>query len=208
MDPKEEKLFSRICEALGDPNKYYLTKIDEYDSQLLIKLLEQPVDRIFPCLDLYRIFLLHPDMSNHFKKFEDGASRIYTMVGVLQNKQAADPAIMLALRCLVNMFKDQSAIYALRGKRELVVQAVSGHLTHQKANIRESAVTVLLNYSIQFLMKDDPEGKTQVLSGLSALVAQKATLDEQSKKRMEVCVTNLTYKNQEGKQLAQSLGLL
>lgn len=67
---------------------------------------------------------------------------------------------MLALRCLVNMFKDQSAIYALRGKRELVVQAVSGRLTHQKANIRESAVTVLLNYSIQFLMKDDPEGKT------------------------------------------------
>ena len=72
-------------------------------------------------LDLYRIFLLHPDMSHHFKKFEDGVSRIYTMVGIIQNKNAADPAIMLALRCLVNMFKDQSAIYALRGKREMVV---------------------------------------------------------------------------------------
>ena len=52
------------------------------------------------------------------------------MVGILQNKQATDPSIMLATRCLVNMFKDQSAIFALRGKRELVVQAVSGHLTH------------------------------------------------------------------------------
>lgn len=94
-------------------------------------------------------------MSNHFKKFEDGASRIYTMVAVLQNKQASDPAIMLALRCLVNMFKDQSAIFALRGKRELVIQAVSTHLTHKKANVRESAVTVILNYSVQFLMKED-----------------------------------------------------
>lgn len=86
MDEKEVKLFGRLCEALGDPNKYYLTKIDEYDSQLLVKLLEQPMDRIFPCLDLYRIWLLHPDMSHHFKKFEDGASRIYTMAGVLRSK--------------------------------------------------------------------------------------------------------------------------
>lgn len=29
-----------------------------------------------------------------------------------------------------------------------------------KATVRESAVTVILNYSIQFLMKDDAEGKT------------------------------------------------
>ena len=40
MDPKEEKLFLRICEVLSDPNKYYTTKIDEYDSQLLIKLID------------------------------------------------------------------------------------------------------------------------------------------------------------------------
>ena len=67
------------------------------------------------------------------------------------------------------MFKDQSAIFALRGKREMVIDAVSSHLTHQKANIRESAITVILNYSIQFLMKEDPEGTTQCLSALSAL---------------------------------------
>lgn len=130
------------------------------------------------------------------------------MIGVIQNKQASDPAKMLALRCLANMFRDQSAIFILNGKRELVVQTVCGMLTHAKANIRESAITVLLNFSIQFLMKDDPEGRTQILSGLSALSAQKATLDEQSKKRFEACVTNLIFKNSEGKDLASTLGLL
>lgn len=160
MEEKEVKVFERLCDALADPNKYYLTHVDDYGLALLVKLLEQPVDRVFPCLDLYRIFLLHPDMTTHFKKFEDGASRVYTMIGVLENKSAGDPAKMLALRCLVNMFKDQSAIFALRDKRQKVIEAISTHLMNPKATVRESAVTVILNYSIQFLMKDDAEGKT------------------------------------------------
>ena len=79
---------------------------------------------------------------------------------------------------------------------------------HPKANVRESAVTVILNYSVQFLMKDDKEGKVQCLSALSALAPNKGSLDEQSKKRMDVAVTNLTFKNAEGKELAQTLGLV
>ena len=84
---------------------------------LLLKLIELPVDKVFACLDLYRMFLLHPAMSTHYKKFELGASNIIKIVGVLDNKEAGDPAIMLALRCICNMFRDQSAIYILQEKR-------------------------------------------------------------------------------------------
>ena len=99
-------------------------------------------------MDLYRIFLCHPDMTTHFKKFEDGAARVYAMLAVLENNQSGDPAKMLALRCLANMFKDQSAIFILREKRQKVIECVSSQLMHPKANVRESAVTVILNYSI------------------------------------------------------------
>ena len=85
MDEKEVKVFAKLCEVLADPNKYYLTKVDDYAFALLVKLIEQPVDRVFPCLDLYRIFLCHPDMTTHFKKFEDGAARVYAMLAVLEN---------------------------------------------------------------------------------------------------------------------------
>lgn len=208
MDDKEVKVFARLCDCLADPSKYYLTKVDDYAFDLLGKLIDLPVERVFPCLDLYRIFLLHPDMTTHFKKFEDGASRVYSMLSVLHNKDAGDPAKMLACRCLVNMFKDQSAIYILREKRQKVIEALSPHLMNPKATIRESAITVILNFSIQFLMKDDPEGKIQCLSALSSLAPQKASLDEQSKKRIDVAVTNLTFKHQEGKELAAGLGLM
>jgi len=178
MEDKDVKVFDRLCASLADPTKYYLTRVDDYGAALLIRLVEQPVDRVFPCLDLYRIFLTHPDMTMHFKKFEEGLSRVYSMMTILENKQAGDPAKMLALRCLCNMFKDQSAIYALREKRQKVIESVSPHLLNPKATVRESAITVLLNYSVQFLMKDDQEGKIQCLSALSALAGQKDSLDE------------------------------
>jgi hypothetical protein len=47
----------------------------------------------------------------------------------------------------------------LRDKRQKVIEAVANHLDNPKQNIRESAITVILNYSIIFLLKSDPEGK-------------------------------------------------
>lgn len=40
MEVKEVKLFDRLCGVLSDPSKYYMTPIDDYDSKLLIKLLD------------------------------------------------------------------------------------------------------------------------------------------------------------------------
>jgi len=115
---------------------------------LLDKLLGLPVDKVFPVLDLYRIFLLHPDMSNHFKKFETGMVHINTLMGHLGNKNATDPVKMLSLRCVVNLFRDQAAIFVLRERREKVVEGLAAHLENPKATVREAAVTALLNYSI------------------------------------------------------------
>jgi hypothetical protein len=43
--------------------------------------------------------------------------------------------------------------------RERVMEAVAQHLSNAKANIREAAITVYLNFSIALLTKDDPEGR-------------------------------------------------
>ena len=77
MDQKELKIFDKLCLVLADKDKYFNTKIEYDHLDLMNKLLEVPVDKLFPCLDLYRIFLLHPDASNHYKKFEDGANHLY-----------------------------------------------------------------------------------------------------------------------------------
>lgn len=105
-----------------------------------------------------------------------------------------------------NMFRDPSASYVMRERRQQAIEAVAPHLSNPKATVREAAVTVLLNYSIAFLGKDDPEGKIQVLSAIGVLAGQQ--LDDQTKKRLDACVANLTYKYKDGRELAGALNLL
>jgi len=106
LEDKELKHFESLRDILSDKDKFYNTKINEYHSQILDKLIALPVDKVFPCLDLYRIFLLHPDSSSHFKKFEMGANRVYTLCVPLADKSAGDPSKMLSLRCLCNLFRE------------------------------------------------------------------------------------------------------
>ena len=61
IEEKEMKYFEGLCEVLGDKDKFFKTKINEYHLAMLDKLISLPIDKVFPGLDLYRIFLLHPD---------------------------------------------------------------------------------------------------------------------------------------------------
>lgn len=85
-------------------------------------------------------------------------------------------------------------------------------MTHSKANIREAAITVMLDYSIILLLKDDSEGKAKVealqILGQLAEMYNGGGMDEQSHKRLRAAVANLTYQHAEGKTIAKSLNLL
>ena len=155
MDAKELKVFDALCLTLENKDNYYKTKINDYMSELLDKLIQLPTDKVFPCLDLYRIFLCHPDATCHSKKYEEGSHHVSSICAHLREKSAGDPAKMLALRCLVNMFKEQPWIFVLKGNAERVIEAVSPHLSNPKTNVREAAITVFLNFSITFLQKND-----------------------------------------------------
>ena len=54
-----------------------------------------------------------------------------------------------------------------------MVEAVANHMANPKQNIRESAITVILNYSIIFLLKNDPEGRIQCLNAIGLIVNEK-----------------------------------
>jgi len=155
MNEKDLKVFEGLCTVLEDKAQYYMTKITDYQSILLDKLIGTetriPVEYCFPMLDLYRIFLCHPDVACHYKKYEEGCGHLMAICYPLMDSKAGDPAKMLALRCIVNMFREQTAIFILKEKSAKVIEVVAPHLANPKANIREAAITVLLNLSIAFL---------------------------------------------------------
>jgi hypothetical protein len=69
-------------------------------------LLEFPVAKVFPSIDLYRIYLLHPDSTVEFTKSDMGASQIANLLSFLGNKQAPAAVHMLTLRAMCNLFKN------------------------------------------------------------------------------------------------------
>jgi hypothetical protein len=81
------------------------------------------------------------------------------MLRFLTAKNAPTSVYMLTLRCLANYFKNQSSNAVAIYRRSQIFDAISPHLASSDKNTRNAAVTVLLNYSVDFFMKDDEEGK-------------------------------------------------
>ena len=50
-----------------------------------------------------------------------------------------------------------------------MIEIVSPHLSNPKTTVREGAVTVLLNFSIIILQKDDHKMRMQILTALGCL---------------------------------------
>ena len=72
---------------------------------------------------------------------------------MLEEPGAPDPAVMLALQVLANMFKWAAGEFVLRRKRERVLSVVANWLTAKNKNIRKAAATVCLNYSVVLLIE-------------------------------------------------------
>lgn len=63
---------------------------------------------------------------------------------------------------------------------------------------------MLLNYSILFLDKPDPEGKVQIVSAVSGGVIQKET-DAQNYLRLITALANISYQDNDTKEAALAM---
>jgi len=77
--------------------------------KVLDKLLHLPLDKAFPAMDLFRIYLLHPTSYEPFAASDAGAPYIQAMLGFISEPQHPKALVMLALRGLCNLFKNQSS---------------------------------------------------------------------------------------------------
>ena len=77
---------------------------------------------------------------------------------------------MLALRCFSNFFKGASGSHVAFKRRSDILQRAQYYLTHADKNVRQSAITLYLNYSAYFLNKEDLAGRADGIAALAASV--------------------------------------
>lgn len=114
------------------------------------QLLSFPIDKVFPCVDLYRLYVTHASSQSEFTKSDQGMEHLAVMLRLLTTKGAPEPVYMLACRALCNFFRHQSSNHTCLMYRSKVIDAVSPHLSAGKPTTRQAAVSLLLNYSIDF----------------------------------------------------------
>mmetsp|Transcript_119741 Transcript_119741/g.382201 ORF Transcript_119741/g.382201 Transcript_119741/m.382201 type:complete len:760 (+) Transcript_119741:157-2436(+) len=111
------------------------------------KLKEWPQDKIFPVMDLWRLFLVHPSSADFFKGSDRGTPYILKVLSLF----AADPSGPLGLCCarfLTNLFIHQTNRYAAFDKRELLLKGVEPALSVGSKHVKVASASVLLNLAI------------------------------------------------------------
>ena len=79
------------------------------------------------------------------------------------------------------------------------------HLAHSDKNLRQAGITLLLNFTIEFLTKEDVEGRIQVISAIATMLSQETDL--QNLLRASICLGNCAHKCTEAATLIESIGL-
>lgn len=89
LNENEIKLLDSLLELIKDKAFYHSTKVHKLGYDLIKKLFKFPSDKIFPVLDIYRMFLIHPGSSENFKVFETGIEYFGNIMGNLKEINAS-----------------------------------------------------------------------------------------------------------------------
>lgn len=111
------------------------------------KLIEWPAQFLFPVMDLWRLYALHPASSDMFKGSDRGAPILAKVCGFL-TPDAPDPLKMCTVRYIANLFAYQTNRTAVYNRRDIILKAVAPCLQSQNKNVKLASATVLLNFAM------------------------------------------------------------
>jgi len=154
-------VLDQLFELVQNKAQYNQTKISKRGFEVVSLLLQFPSDKAFPALDLYRMLLMHPSMSEPFKLGEFAAEILGHLTSHLKNGPMATQ--MMAIRCLVNMFKNNSSQAALFNVFKGLVDLAAPLLLDANKNVRLSLYTLFINFSITLIDRKDSNQKLHIL---------------------------------------------
>mmetsp|Transcript_15532 Transcript_15532/g.47871 ORF Transcript_15532/g.47871 Transcript_15532/m.47871 type:complete len:867 (+) Transcript_15532:108-2708(+) len=130
-----------------------------------VKLKEWPSDRLFPVIDLWRLFLVHPQSADYFKGSDRGTPFITQVVGLLSSDPSG-PLGLCSARYLANLFIYQTNKYAVFDKRDFVLKALEPVLSSStNKHTKVACTSLLLNIAIVLHESSPPPKAWDAASG-------------------------------------------
>ncbi|KAK9136402.1 hypothetical protein Syun_015732 [Stephania yunnanensis] len=182
-----------VFKILKDTSHYHSSKFADVDVALLLKPLKSwPIEMIFPVIDILRMMVLHPDGANLFlKHFKHENDSLMEMIVRVTTAPVLNPNLLTSIRAVTNLFKHSCFCQWLQRNRSQILDAFSG-CSFSNKNLQLSYSTLLLNYSVLLIEKEDLEGQSQILSA-TLEIAEDETWDVDSRFRVLVAIGSLMH---------------
>eukprot|EP00931_Biecheleriopsis_adriatica_P101800 TRINITY_DN7687_c0_g1_i1.p1 TRINITY_DN7687_c0_g1~~TRINITY_DN7687_c0_g1_i1.p1 ORF type:complete len:770 (+),score=209.30 TRINITY_DN7687_c0_g1_i1:54-2312(+) len=196
---------SHLTEGIKKLKTGVTTELRHVEKEMIIqKLAQWPQDKLFPVVDLWRLFLAHPTSSDLFKGTDRGTSYILQMLGYL----AADvngPLGLCSARYLANLFIYQTNKYAAFDKKELIMKGVGPALSSTNKHTKVACASVLLNLAVVLHESSQPPkvwdvGSAEQVAQLALdFLGKAAAEDEDAKHRAVLAISFLLVRDSAGK---------
>jgi len=169
-----------------------------------VKLKEWPQDRLFPVIDLWRLFLVHPSSADYFKGSDRGTPFITQIVNLLTS-DASGPLGLCSSRYLANLFIYQTNRYAVFDKRDFVMKAVEQVLgVSTNKHTKVACTSILLNTAIVLHESSQPPKAWDSSCGSAvarialAFIAQAGPDDGDAQQRAALSLGTLLPRDKQG----------
>lgn len=136
LEGQELIYFETLIKVLSNPQNYHNSEVSPQQLKVIDKLLTYPLDKVFPVLDLYRCYLLHPTSYEAFAGSDAGITYIQGLIRFVNDANLPKALIMLTLRSMCNLFKNQSSQHVALLNRQKILDVVTPHLSHADKNVR------------------------------------------------------------------------
>ncbi|GAB1603500.1 phospholipase A-2-activating protein-like [Argonauta hians] len=168
-------------------------------------LLKWPKEYVFPALDVLRIAVKLETVNQQFCAPENGKEFVQFLRNISDGEQSIANKT-LALRILANTFIQKPGEAACLSERDNIWMLLSNCLVGATKGIQIALTTVLLNYSIIYLSKNDIEGKSQCLT-ITKTLFEGEKLDQEATFRLLVMLGNILHNDEVAIGIVASLGL-
>ncbi|XP_035746683.1 phospholipase A-2-activating protein isoform X2 [Egretta garzetta] len=192
-----EKILSATCNTSAEtPTAQQL--------QTLWKAINWPEDIVFPALDILRLSVRHPTVTENFCSEKDHVQFIILLLKFL-NPEGKQANQLLALRALCNCFVSQAGQKLMMEQRDEIMAQATEMKSSNNKNIHIALATLTLNYAACLHKVNNIEGKAQCLSVISTVM--EVVQDLEAIFRLLVALGTLISDDTNAVQLAKSLGV-
>ncbi|XP_033636971.1 phospholipase A-2-activating protein-like [Asterias rubens] len=200
LDAQSFELLEQLLVSVGNSGTP-----DTQQMEVLWKILQWPIDQVFPAIDILRLVIRHPAGNQYFCNQKDGA-QFLSRAQHLVSGNSTPANRLLTMRTFSNAFSHPEGALLLTSNREDIIRSTleCQPVTNKQLHIAMS--TVLLNYAVVLQSGHDSEGQLQCLSAVATIL--ECEVEPEAVFRLLVALGTLMSVDDNALAIGQSLNIL